>query len=108
MARGHEDKLARIAPERVLALGLRRLPDERHAPPAIRTGRVFHRCNLIQAPNIAFQTGTPGGRALFPGMDTIVEFLMGITGLIVIGVVLAVLAGGYIIASRAKKLKETS
>ncbi len=33
---------------------------------------------------------------------------MGITGLIVIGVVLAVLAGGYIIASRAKKLKETS
>ena len=41
-------------------------------------------------------------------METIMGFLLGIGGLIVAGVLLAFLAGWYILASRARKLKETT
>jgi hypothetical protein len=41
-------------------------------------------------------------------METIIGFLLGIGGLVVAGVLLAFLAGWFILASRSKKLKETS
>ena len=45
-------------------------------------------------------------------MDAIVEavpgFLLGIGGLVVLGVIVAFLIGWFIVATRAKKLSETS
>jgi hypothetical protein len=41
-------------------------------------------------------------------MDTMAAVLFGTGGLIVVGLVLALLIGWYILSSRAKKLKETT
>jgi hypothetical protein len=42
------------------------------------------------------------------GMDAILGFIFGVGGLVVLGVAAAFVVGWYIVASRAKKLKETS
>jgi hypothetical protein len=41
-------------------------------------------------------------------MDAILGFIFGVGGLVVLGVAAAFVVGWYIVASRAKKLKETS
>ena len=41
-------------------------------------------------------------------MDAILEFILGIGGLVVGGLVVAFLIGWYILATRAKKLSETT
>jgi hypothetical protein len=41
-------------------------------------------------------------------METVLEFLLGIGGLVLAGLVIAFVIGWYILASRAKKLGETT
>jgi hypothetical protein len=53
----------------------------------------------------------PGTTLLMIGlihMETVLEFLLGIGGLVLAGLVIAFVIGWYILASRAKKLGETT